>query len=128
MRYLLALTLLFLAFSPSTSIAANVLPEPACFTVYNDAPYKVLGTIATDYFTRDDGIKTRHRSNFRLEPGERNEFCTTGPFYPDWTLELILRSLFPVFNCRTRIDQGEIVIHGRVKPEGGTETWADCFR
>ena len=108
-------------------MAQNILTEPACFALYNSAPYQVNGTIATDYFTRDDGIKTRHRSNFRLEPQEREEFCTTGPFFPDWTIEIILRSLIPVFNCHTRVDQGEIVITGELLPDGTTKTAARCY-
>jgi hypothetical protein len=39
----------------------------------------------------------------------------------------VLRTLVPVFSCKTRIDQGEIVIKGHRKPEGGAETWAECF-
>jgi hypothetical protein len=120
MKYVLfsALALMILA-GPAT--AQNVLPEPVCFTLYNSAPYQVNGTIATDYFTRDDGIRTRHRSNFRLGSQERNEFCTSGPFFPDWTIELVLRSLIPVFNCRTHIDQGEVVIVGELLPDGTTK-------
>ncbi len=125
--YLLAATLTaFLLTSPQAS-AQMLLDSPACFTVYNSAPYQVSGTIATDYFTRDDGIRTRHRSNFRLEKSERNEFCTTGPFFPDWTLELTLRSLVPLFSCKTRIDMGEILIRGEILPDGSTRTSADCY-
>ena len=67
------------------------------------------------------------RPNFRLAPKERSEFCTYGPFFDGMKQELVLRSLVPIFSCKTRVDQGEIVIQGRAKPEGGTETWAVCY-
>ena len=116
----------------------DILSEPICFSLRNEAPYKVYGTFSTDYFMRPDGIKTRHRSNFRFdvpgskdpetgEPTDRAEFCSYGPFFKGRKLELTLRTLVPIFSCQTRIDQGEIVITGFRKPEGGTETKATCF-
>jgi hypothetical protein len=106
--------------------------------VKNEAPYKVYGNFITDYYTAPDGSRARHRSNFRLdEPGSKDaegnpadaaEFCSYGPFLPGRKLELVLRTLVPIFNCQTRIDQGPIVIKGFRKPEGGTETYAECYQ
>lgn len=118
--------------------AQEIVQEPICFNVRSEAPYKVYGSFVTDYYTRPDGVRARHKSNFRLEeagttdpekgyPLDRAEFCTYGPFYPGRKLELVIRTLVPIFSCQTRIDQGEIVIHGYRKPEGGTVTEADCF-
>lgn len=119
--------------------AQDVVSEPVCFILRNEAPYKVYGTFGTDYYINPEGNKARHRSNFRLdEPGSKHaeegyptdvaEFCSYGPFYPERKLELVLRTLVPIFSCKTRIDQGEIVIKGYKKPEGGTETWAECYQ
>lgn len=116
----------------------DVVSEPLCFTVRNEAPYKVYGSFVTNYYTTETGSKARHRSNFRLdepgsvddetkEPSDRSEFCTYGPFLPDRKLELVLRTLVPIFSCKTKIDQGEIVIKGFRKPEGGTDTYAECY-
>lgn len=118
--------------------AQDIVGEPLCFTLRNEAPYKVYGNFITDYYTAPDGSQARHRSNFRLDepgskdeeghPADRAEFCSYGPFLPDRKLELVIRTLVPIFDCRTRIDQGEIVIKGYRKPEGGTETWAECYK
>jgi hypothetical protein len=116
----------------------DIVQEPICFSVRNEAPYMIFGNIATSDFTRPDGIVARHRSNFRLEaaggvdsetgePSDRAEFCSYGPFFEGRKLELVLRTLFPVFTCQTKIDQGEIVIKGFRKDEGGAQTWAECF-
>ena len=115
----------------------DIIKEPICFILRNEAPYKVYGVFSTDHFVRPDGIKTRHRANFRLdpagtlnpetkEPTDRAEFCSYGPFFPDRTLELTLRTLVPIFSCRTHIDKGEIIIKGE-KTADGTKTWAECF-
>ena len=126
-----------LGFAPVSAPAQDIVQEPICFVVKNEAPYKVYGNFGTDYYTTPEGTKARHRSNFRLEeagavhaegyPLDAAEFCSYGPFYPDRKLDLVLRTLVPIFSCRTRIDQGVIVIKGHRKPEGGTETWAECY-
>ncbi|MGQ0527970.1 MAG: hypothetical protein ACT4OY_08100 [Alphaproteobacteria bacterium] len=144
MKWLVFLTVLSLFFAlPAAAQEAapagpDIVSEPICFRVRNEAPYKVYGNFITDYYTTPDGSKARHRSNFRLdEPGSKDpegnpadvsEFCSYGPFLPGRKLELVLRTLMPIFNCQTRIDQGEIVIKGFRKPEGGTETYAQCYK
>lgn len=123
---------------PPRAQAQEIVQDPICFNVRNEAPYKVYGSFVTNYYTRPDGIQARHKSNFRLEeagatdpekgyPIDQAEFCTYGPFYPGRKLELVIRTLVPIFSCMTRIDQGEIVIQGHRKPEGGTDTKALCF-
>lgn len=123
---------------PQPVMAQDIVSEPLCFQVRNEAEYKVYGNFVTDYYTTPDGTRARHRSNFRLDeagskdpekgfPTDRAEFCSYGPFLEGRKLEMVLRTLVPIFSCKTRIDQGEIVIKGRRKPEGGAETWAECF-
>ncbi len=118
-------------------VVPDIVAEPMCFAVRNEAPYKIYGSFITDLYVKDDGSKARHRSNFRLDepgskdektgyPSDRAEFCSYGPFFPGRKLEMTLRTLVPIFSCQTRIDRGEIVIQGKKKPEGGTETWATC--
>ena len=116
----------------------DIVPEPICFFLINEAPYKVYGSFNTDWYTDPEGQKRRHRTNFRLDekgavheregyPTDKAEFCSYGPFYPGRKLELTLRTLVPTFACQTKIDQGPIIISGYRKPEGGTETSAACF-
>ena len=116
----------------------DIVEEPICFTLRNEADYGVAGNLVTDKYMRPDGVVTRHRSNFRFEPAgsldedgnpsDRADFCSYGPFMPDRQLELTLRSLFPIFSCKTRVDQGEIVIKGqRRDDDSGMQTWAECY-
>ncbi len=137
--FLTALIVVFLPFSVAAQDRVpDIVSEPLCFAVRNEAPYKIYGSFITDLYTNTEtGSKARHRSNFRLDvpgstdektghPTDRSEFCSFGPFFPGRKLEMTLRTLVPIFSCQTRIDRGEIVIQGKRKPEGGTETWADC--
>lgn len=123
---------------PVAVSAQDIVQDPICFVVKNEAPYSIYGSFMTDFYPHPDGTKARHRSNFKLEaagsvdeetgyPSDAGEFCSYGPFFPGRKLEMTLRTLVPIFSCQTRIDMGPIVIHGERKPEGGTNTWADCF-
>jgi len=107
----------------------EVTDTPVCSRLVNKAPYTVLGAIVTEAYISADGVYGRHRSNFWLKPEKTKEFCTTGPFFEGRTLELSLRTLFPVFSCKTGVG-GDIVIRGRYKDKsegGGAETWAECL-
>ena len=141
------LTLLILAVMPQIAAAQpvdnstlDIVEEPICFAIRNEANYQVKGNFSTARFTRPDGIVARHRSNFRLEKAgtinpetleqlDRSEFCSYGPFLPDRKLIMTLRTLFPVFECKTRVDMGEVIIikGQRREDDTGVITWAECF-
>ncbi|MCB9983561.1 MAG: hypothetical protein H6861_07820 [Rhodospirillales bacterium] len=119
----------------------DISEQPICFSLRNEADYRIFGNLATAQYMREDGIVARHRSNFRLDAAgskddksgkytDREDFCSYGPFLPDRMLILTLRTLFPVFECHTRIDTGqEIVIKGaRRADDSGVITWAECFQ
>lgn len=122
----------------SEVLAQEIVQEPICFIVRNEAPYKIYGNFVTDYYTTPEGDQARHRSNFRLDeagakdpekgfPLDVAEFCSYGPFYEGRQLELVIRTLVPIFSCKTSVEKGEIVIKGERLPEGGTKTWAECL-
>lgn len=134
--------LLFLAFFlwfVSEGQAQDITSEPICFVVRNTADYKVYGSFVTDYFTAEDGTRARHSSNFRLEakgtiheekgyPLDAAEFCSYGPFFEGRKLDMVLRTLVPIFECRTSVELGEIVIKGQRKADdSGVKTWAECY-
>jgi len=126
--------------SADPNAGLDIVSEPICFAIRNEADYRIYGSVTTNYFTNPDGIRARHTSSFRLEkpgaidkhtgkPADIEEYCTYGPFLPDRQLTLTLRTLFPVFECKTRVDHGEIVIKGaRREDDTGVVTWAECFR
>lgn len=97
-----------------------------CFTIFNTAPYTVTGSMVTALYETADATQARQRLNFRLKPKESHRYCSFGPFYPGERLELVLRTLVPVFSCYT-VAQGEITIRGEIKASGGSRSWVDCI-
>lgn len=124
--------------SEELTLDGEIVQDPICFTIRNTAEHKIYGTFGTNYYIAADGTQARHRSNFRLEPAgskddegypaDAAEFCSYGPFFEDRKLELVLRTLFPVFTCYTHIENGEIVIKSkRNEDDSGYDQWAECL-
>ncbi len=128
MKIMIAIFSLFLALTyPAQAQEQEFLTteQPLCGTLVNKSNYKVYGSVSTEYFPGPNG-QQRHWQNFTLKPEERMQICSQGPFYKDYTLELVLRTLIPVFNCYTRLG-GEIIIDSRQREDGSTETFATCL-
>ena len=90
-----------LSFAPSVTFSEEIVAEPICFGVLSTAPHRVNGSIVTNYYISPQGVKARHRSNFRLDAAgavddktgyksDRAEFCTYGPFYPGRKLDFVI--------------------------------------
>lgn len=123
---------------PAMAQQPDIVSEPICFTVRNSADFTMYGNFGTDYYTSPQGGQARHRSNFRLEaagekdaegyPADAAEFCSYGPFFEGRKLELVIKTLFPVFTCKTRLDAGEIVLRAiRKADDSGYDYLADCY-
>lgn len=142
---IITLFLFFIALFPKVAIAqagqaGEIVQEPICFILLNEAEQTVFGAIRTDAYTNPDGSKSRHTSNFRLEaagtmneegtfPVDRAEFCSYGPFFEGRKLELTLKTLFPVFDCKTNVESGPVVITRKEitdDPMGGYKLSATC--
>lgn len=103
----------------------EILNSPICFRVINQAPYTITGSLYTNFYVNRNRQKARHTSNFRLEKGQSQPYCTYGPFYEGRKLELVLRTILPVFTCKTTVN-ADIYIMGKVLEGGGTKSWATC--
>lgn len=104
----------------------EILKQPVCFKIVNTAPYTVFGQIKTNYFIRPDGVRSRHRSNFHLKPKEEADVCTAGPFFEGRRLQFELRTLLPIFTCKTKLRE-TMYVQGKTQEDGTTKTWIDCF-
>jgi hypothetical protein len=97
-----------------------------CGVVRSTIPFKIYGTLSTDVAGQKDGVDVRHKSAFSLTEGQRIEVCSQGPFYEGERLELTLKTMFPVFSCRTKIDR-EITLSVIPRTGGGYDYSATCF-
>lgn len=102
--FLIALLSLPLS-APSAQTMGEITSKPICGKLENRAGQTILGSIATAEQRIDSGDLVSHKENFKLEDGETWDICTRGPFFPGQRLELTIRTLMPLFSCRTKIDQ-----------------------
>jgi hypothetical protein len=118
-----ALSFMILFFVTHHAYAGDVTPFKECATIRNAANQQITGVIKTDSFKFKGQIR-RHEKNFVLQDGETVEVCSTGPFYPGYKVELTLRTIMPLFNCKTRLS-GDIVLR-RKEIDNYTALYADC--
>lgn len=127
----LALVILFLSSPAYAQIdlsggkEGEVLSQPICTEMTNDSDVSMQGTISTAVQTLKNGDLARHRDNFKLMPGQTREICASGPFFEGRRLELVVRTMIPLFSCKTKIDR-KITLTARLDDEGIRRYSANC--
>lgn len=103
--------------------------RPICFFLRSDVPHSIFGTIMTNYSPTADGGWARHKSNFRLDEGERSEVCTSGPFYEEGTIRVTVKTLIPLMSCLYRPVQGDTLVFEEKRLDDGEtrRIVANCF-
>ena len=82
----------------------EILDTPICSKLINRSDQAIMGTLLTAAQTLESGDSVRHRDNFKLAAGAEKDFCVAGPFYEGRRVEIILRTVIPLFTCRTKLD------------------------
>ncbi len=126
MKFVLVLIGVLLIASPANAAGELISPRPHCASIINATKDGLYGVVRTNYFTNAQGKKQRHESSFRLQPGEKRDACATGPFYPDYKVELSIKTVFPVFTCKTKL-RGTIEIKSERNKEGVNRFYATCY-
>ncbi len=103
----------------------EVTSFPLCSNVINQTGQKIYGTISMAPSPRPDGTKVRNVQNFMLSQEEKVQICAQGPFFAGQTVELTLKSLIPLFSCRTRLD-GDIILSKTQDSDGVNHFNATC--
>ncbi|HNQ91669.1 MAG TPA: hypothetical protein PKI93_01925 [Alphaproteobacteria bacterium] len=116
---------LILGLSPLSAYAGDVSPFEECATLRNMSDQSIIGVIRTAPFKTTTGTVQRHEGTFRLEPDQAAQVCSTGPFYDGYKVELVLRTIIPLFSCKTRLS-GDIMLRKTTTKEGFTKLYADC--
>ncbi len=122
--FLLFLTVLTILPVPLAH-AADVTPFQECATLRNTVPHSVMGVVRTAGFKNSrTGQVSYHEGPFVLNEDETVEICSKGPFYTGYKVELTLRTIMPLFTCKTRLS-GEIVIRQKIENDIKF-LYADC--
>ena len=106
-----------------------LIDDPVCFNIINEEQQTVIGHVET---ARHPVSGNRHRSEFRLESGERTQACTVGPFYADYRVGFVIKTFLPLFSCKTKVNEDIIIKRQRIgrdtykKNVRGETIWAEC--
>jgi len=121
-------------FSAAASAQTSVRPQQAgeitskalCTYITNRSDQTIMGTIETMDQRIASGDMVSHSDNFKLEAGKRRHFCASGPFFEGQRLKLILRTIIPLFECKTKIDK-EIFLDATLDANGIKKLSATCY-
>lgn len=130
-RFILFLLLIFLC-TPSyaqidfsTQKDGEVVKKPICTYLTNRSSQTIMGSIAVMPQKTADGRTVTLEENYRLEAGERHKICALGPFYEGRRVSLVIRTLLPLFECKTKIDR-EIFLDAKEGAGGFKKLSATC--
>lgn len=104
-------------------------PTPQCADIRNKTNRTVYVGVRTNYFMGKDKSKERHEASLRLDPNEHQQVCATGPFYDDYRVEIILRTIMPLFDCKTKLEGSLTITATDAKTDDGdtyTKLSLDC--
>ncbi len=104
----------------------EITAKPICSKLTNRSDQTIMGTLSTAPQRIESGDMVRHQDNFKLIAGASKEFCASGPFYEGQRLELTLRTLIPLFSCKTKINR-EILLYAEEDLDGVKRLSADCY-
>lgn len=128
LTFLVFVTLALPAMAQFTALSGKegeILSKPICSALVNGSDVAIQGTLSTATQILKNGDPARHRDNFKLQPGERKEFCASGPFFEGRRLELVIRTMIPLFECKTKIDR-EIVLKSAKEDDDIRKYSANC--
>lgn len=117
---------LFVLLAPVTAANAQTFSDqPLCVNVFNSADHEILASLQTDQFTDAKGDISYHDFVFRLQPAEKRDVCSTGPFFEGQQLRLVLKTSFPVYSCKINMNR-DVVIESHLDNDGTKVITADC--
>lgn len=127
MKWIFLFAVFMGSLSPHAVQAMDLIsPTPHCAIIENTTEFTIFGSIRSEYGTTSSGEKRRHEANFRLAPDKKQEVCVTGPFFPGYQVELSLKTLIPIFSCKTRL-KGTIEIRSEKRDDDSNRIYALCL-
>lgn len=121
----MAFALILLTSASHTARAGEVTPFEECATLRNMSDQSIMGVVRTAPFKTTTGDPKRHEATFRLEADETAQICSKGPFYEGYKIELMIRTIIPLFTCKTRLS-GDIMLRKKQNDDGTTKLYAEC--
>jgi hypothetical protein len=131
MRYFLILIALLFS---APAFAQNAVPgqhgeitkQPICSKLTNRSTVNIQGSISLATQILPNGDPQQFSDNFKLAPKEQREVCASGPFYEGRRIELTIRTLIPLFSCKTALGK-EIFLDMGEDADGTKRYSATCY-
>ena len=101
--------------------------QPGCSDLINDTDYKVYGLVRTAETPMADGTPARHEATFIIPPGDKWRVCSQGPFFEGGKVELQIKTLIPVFTCKTSLGSPIYITATRKMDDSGFDWHATCY-
>lgn len=126
---LLAALALFIA----APVCAQVFIEPiapgraGCSDLINRTAHTVRGSVRTALTPNAAGDMVRHEENFAIPAGGQWKICSDGPFFDGGRVQLSIKTVFPVFECKTKLGSPIIITALRKKDDSGYDWSATCY-
>lgn len=76
--------------------------------------------------TLKDGSLQQFSDTFKLKPKESTQICASGPFYEGRRIDLTIRTLIPLFNCKAAL--GEEIFLDMKQNDDMTKTYSATCR
>lgn len=127
LAFLLVVTMPAFAQAPARKAMpeGEVTAQPICSNLTNRSTVTIQGTITLAPQVLKNGETHQFSDNFKLSPNQTREVCASGPFYEGRRIDLTIRTLFPLFSCKTALGQ-EIFLD--MKQEAATKKYSATCR
>lgn len=122
---LFIISVLVIAFLNTPAQAQLISEQPLCVTLYNNSENEILGHIETASYTDLENNISQHISGFKIAPMQRQDFCSTGPFFEGYKLRLVLKTSMPLYSCLIETGR-EITMSSERDETSGWILSADC--
>lgn len=103
----------------------EITAKPICTFLTNRSDQAILGSIGLASQTLPSGETITHNENFRLKAGDKRQVCAAGPFFEGRRIRIVLRTVMPLFECKTKIDH-EIFLDATPQPGSYRKLSATC--
>lgn len=104
----------------------EVVHQPICSKLVNRSGVTIQGTVMTQKQVLKNGQEQQFSDNFKLSPNQFREICSSGPFFQGRKIDLTIRTLIPLFNCKTQLGR-TIYLDMEEDSEGIKRYSATCY-
>lgn len=130
--YLLLAALAVFAIAPPAGAQGFLEPfsgpgGAGCSDLVNKTGFTVRGSVRTAVTPNAAGDMVRHEENFAIPAGDKWKVCSEGPFFDGGKVQITIRTMFPVFECKSKLGGPIVITAIRKRDDSGYDWSATCY-